>query len=496
MAIDPPYRFHTIDDMKSFIGGYSNTQYRSLVQIAKKHTIIQPPILSLIPERFDFPLYNAKATVHQIIEDIEITFYADAPSQQKETKHFDFAEDVPRSYFDLISELLSQGQNILKKKKTTTEIQAATPRPVTGHYASAKIQDMIDFDELLAEMLRHYLNTKNRNVGIFVIKSIFLMLAYDPKKLLLDKALLAKCKELNFGSTSDDIYRLLEKRLMRIKQSIFNPHFNKLFRMSREKIIRLKAPRNFKSNTIALIDQFIEKKDPTKVERAFRRLTTAYAASTSNDDLMKASGIMENIFEKFLSFNDFFENKFSQEKTEEFFFLFSSHILRAENLIKNIIDEVPYISLFPCKDLHDFFKGMYSGDCSQEISLAKEHLLAPRFFNIRVFDHRKWVGNIYMLDYSDQKTLIVDKIQIKSSTSVKSPGFVKRIMDLLSLTLRTNNGFTLIGPSSGISNYDHIEKQYVSYRAKRKQVQFTFDNEDRKIFECAKSSRFYILSRD
>lgn len=168
-----PYRFHTIDDMKSFIGGYSNTQYRHLVQVAKKHTIIQPPILSLIPERLDFSLYNAKATVHQIIKDIELTFYTDESSQQKETKHFDFAEDVPRSYFDLISALLSQGQNILKKKKTTTEVQAARSWPLKERYASAKIQDMIDFDELLADMLRYYLNTKNRNVGIFVVKSIF-----------------------------------------------------------------------------------------------------------------------------------------------------------------------------------------------------------------------------------------------------------------------------------------------------------------------------------
>lgn len=138
---------------------------------------------------------------------------------------------------------------------------------------------------------------------------------------------------------------------------------------------------------------------------------------------------------------------------------------------------------------------MYSGDCSQEILLATEHLLAPRFFNIRVFDHRKWVGNIYILDYSDQITLIVDKIQIKSSISVKSPGFVQRIMNLLSHILRTDNGITLLGPYSGISNYAHIEQQYISYRAKRKQVQFTFDNEDRKIFECAKkSTKFIVLS--
>lgn len=126
--------------------------------------------------------------------------------------------------------------------------------------------------------------------------------------------------------------------------------------MSKEKIIRLKVPRNFKSNIIALIDQLSEKKDPIKVDRAFKRVMTAYATSTSNEELMKASGIMENILEKFLSFNDFFENKFSQEKTEEFFFRFSSNILRAEKLIKNIIDEVPCPSLFPCKDLHDFLR--------------------------------------------------------------------------------------------------------------------------------------------
>lgn len=494
MAIDPPYRFHTLDDMKSFIGGYSNTQYRHLVKVIKKHAVIQPPILSQIPERFDFPLYNVRATVRQIIEDIELTYYTDAPSQQKETNQFDFAEDVPLSYFDLISVLLSQGHNILKKKKAKPEIKAATPQPVKGHSASAKIQDMIDFDELLADMLRHYLNTKERNTGIYIVKSIFLMLAYDPKKLLLDKALLAKCRELNWGSTSDDIYRLLENRLRRIKQNIFSPHFNKLFRMSKEKIIRLKISQNFKSNTIALIDQLSEKKDRIKIERAFKRLMNAYAACASHEELVKASGIMENMLEKLLSFNNFFENKFSQAKTEEFFFLFSSHILRAEKLVKNIIDEVPYLSLFPCKDLHDFYKGVYSGDCSQDVQLATAHLLAPRFFNIRVFDQRKWVGNIYMLDYSDKKALVVDKIQIKSSTSVKSPGFVQRMLNFLSSALRTDNGITLLGPASNISNYAHIEQQYTSYRTKRNQTQFNLDHEDRKIFDCAKSSKFIVLS--
>ena len=101
-----------------------------------------------------------------------------------------------------------------------------------------------------------------------------------------------------------------------------------------------------------------------------------------------------------------------------------------------------------------------------------------------------------MLDYSDKKTLIVDKIQIKSSTSVKSTGFVRQIMNLLSSTLSTDKGFKLLGPSSGISNYAHIEQQYLAYRVKRKQVQFTLDSEDRKIFECAKSTKFIVLSEE
>ncbi|MEN6320169.1 MAG: hypothetical protein ABFD82_15630 [Syntrophaceae bacterium] len=492
--LEPPYRFHTIDDMKTFIGGYSYTQYCCLMQIAKKHTIIQPPLLSLIPNRFILPLYEAKATINQIIEDVELTFDTDASSKQKETKHFNFAEDVPRSYFDLIRDLLDQGRDILKKKMTKKETRVAQSQPVSGLCASAKIQDLIDFDELLAEMLRYYLNTKNGKVCIFLIKSIFLMLAYDPKKLLLDKALLAKYKELSLYSTNDGLYSILKKRLMRIKQSIFNPHFAKLFRTSKEKIIRLQAPRNFKSNVIALIDQFSEKKDPIKIKRALKHLMTTYSASASNEELMKASGIMENILEKFLSFNDFFDNKFSQEKTEEFFFLFSSHIIRAENMIKNIVEEIPSLSLYLCKDLHDFFKGIYSGDCSHEIPLATAHLLAPRFFNIRVFDHSKWVGNIYMLDYSDKRTLIVDRIQIKSSTSTKSPGFVYRIINLLSCKLCTENGFTLLGPSSKISNYSHIERQYHACCTKRKQVQFKLDNEDIRNFECGISSKFYVLS--
>lgn len=494
-TLEPPYRFHTIDDMKSFVS-YSSSQYRCLKKIAEEHAIIQPPLLSVIPDRFAFPLYDAKATVHQIIEDVELTFDADASSQQKETKHFDFAEDVPRSYFDLIGHLLGQGQNILRKKRAKKKASVAESTPVKGHGASAKIHSLIEFDELLVEMLRNHLNTKNRQVGMFIIKSIFLMLAYDPKKLVLDKASLAKCKELTLDSSDDTMYRVFEKRLRRIKQSIFNPHFNKLFRLSKEKIIRLKVPRNFKSNTISLIDQFSEKKDLIKTERAFERLMTAFAASISNEELLKASGIMENILEKFLSFNEFFDNKFSLEKTEEFFYLFSSHIIRAENLNKNIVEEIPSLSLYPCKDLHEFFKGVYSGDCSYETPLATAHLLAPRFFNIRVFDHRKWIGNIYMLDYSDKNTLIIDKIQIKSSASVKSLAFAYRIINYLSRTLCSENGFTLLGPSSKISNYAHIEQQYASYRTNRKQVQFTLDNEDKSVFECGSSSKFYVLSEN
>jgi len=71
------------------------------------------------------------------------------------------------------------------------------------------------------------------------------------------------------------------------------------------------------------------------------------------------------------------------------------------------------LSFYPCKDYLDICKAFASRDCTYREGFAEKHLLTPEYFSIRIFKGGKWIGNLYMLDYTRQaRVLVLDRVQM------------------------------------------------------------------------------------
>ncbi|MCR4437965.1 MAG: hypothetical protein QHJ34_02830 [bacterium] len=131
--------------------------------------------------------------------------------------------------------------------------------------------------------------------------------------------------------------------------------------------------------------------------------------------------------------------------------------------IRSVLYRKDFLDLYPTKDYLDLLKGSISGDCSSGADLARRHLAEPRFFNMRLFRGRKWVGNVYCLDFGDvARALVIDRIQIPRSTQAHYLQFFPLLAKALRRSLRRST-YRYVLVSNVISNHDHIRKLFAAY---------------------------------
>lgn len=150
------------------------------------------------------------------------------------------------------------------------------------------------------------------------------------------------------------------------------------------------------------------------------------------------------------------------------------------------------MELYPTKDFLDICKGVVSGDCVTEV-LGENHLRESRYFSIRIFMDRKWIGNIYMLDFTDTKgILLVDRIQIPRNLRVLYHRFFDHLRDAFGELFASVPYETIIMPLT-ISNHKTLQKVFNAYRKKLPSVAVDFGNSETKIFESTNRLQRYCV---
>lgn len=166
-----------------------------------------------------------------------------------------------------------------------------------------------------------------------------------------------------------------------------------------------------------------------------------------------------------------------------------------ESVIKTITT-VSTMSYFPCKDYLDAAKHRTSLDCTSD-NLAVNQLLSPEFFNIRLFDKSgDWIGNIYILDFTDKDPpfLLVDRIQIPRDRKADFIDFFDNLKEVFTEMFKTVSFKYIVCPLA-ISNHKFIQKLWHSYRNKRKlpAINLKFRSGSSKYFESLSSRRNYHI---
>jgi len=123
------------------------------------------------------------------------------------------------------------------------------------------------------------------------------------------------------------------------------------------------------------------------------------------------------------------------------------------------------LQFYPTKDYLDLFKGTASDDCIG-VSLGEQHLRTPTFFNIRIFRDSKWIGNIYMLDFTEENgTLLVDRIQIPRGTNAYYIHFFRDLENIFEEIFVDVDYKEILLPLA-ISNHAAVQTVFNRYKEK------------------------------
>jgi hypothetical protein len=123
------------------------------------------------------------------------------------------------------------------------------------------------------------------------------------------------------------------------------------------------------------------------------------------------------------------------------------------------------LHFYPTKDYLDLCRGQFSGDCVGG-GLSEQQLATPNFFNVRVFSAGHWIGNIYLLDFTEeQDVLLVDRIQIRREMKVPYLEVFERLTHALRELFEAVPYTHLLAPLS-ISNHATIQAAFHTYRKK------------------------------
>jgi hypothetical protein len=165
-----------------------------------------------------------------------------------------------------------------------------------------------------------------------------------------------------------------------------------------------------------------------------------------------------------------------------------------KEVMRETYTEMTPIKFFPTKDYMDLWRGVLSSDCVG-LHLGQKHLLTPNFFNVRIFMHDAWIGNIYMLDFTDRGILLIDRIQIPRDIPAGFMLFFKGLAEVFQEMFSETAYKEILMPRT-ISNHDKIQTAFNKYKDTLPKKWVYFDNSSFTIFESVANQgarEYYVL---
>lgn len=153
------------------------------------------------------------------------------------------------------------------------------------------------------------------------------------------------------------------------------------------------------------------------------------------------------------------------------------------------------LHFYPTKDYLDLYRGQFSGDCVSG-GLSEQQLATPSFFNVRVFSAGHWIGNIYLLDFTEELgLLLIDRIQIRREMKVPYLELFEQLTQALRDLFEAVPYTCILMPLS-ISNHATIQKAFNTYRKKLPTRKVDLPSAPARCFESLQGgSSYHVLCR-
>jgi hypothetical protein len=221
-----------------------------------------------------------------------------------------------------------------------------------------------------------------------------------------------------------------------------------------------------------------------RLEEATRQRLRDYLSSLSRS-VERASGLYE---EWFLADREIRQMRglHISDKVMKSSVTYADKILRTRTKLAEL-------RFYPTKDYLDLCRGQISGDCIDTV-LSEQQLARPEFFNIRVFSEGQWIGNIYMLDFTgEQSILLIDRIQIPRQLKVPYLDFFEQLTQALREMFEALPYECILAPLA-ISNHATIQKAFNTYRKKLRKHEVQLPCTHARYFDSLRTgSGYYAL---
>lgn len=487
MALRPPYPISTIADARLLDGLLSRGDLAVMEKFEAQSKIVRPPLLELLPKRIDVTIEQYS---HSFVEEYpalaEIMVHGRGLEllEQLRDRVVHSAHELGDNKFATESKLLRAGIALEKSLGGTVHADEEEPLQSAPRRLSQLLETRDALHAQLARLLRRHLSTRDQRSRAFVERALCTLTLFAPGSNEPDHQLLNRLRNATAGSARAvlDLDRLFGERLGLLKQQLFDAQMHRLIELTRERILSIEGPVNFRRNGAALVDVVAQERTAETARNRLDRLAVIFRETVKPAAVVQMRSQVENLCDKVDAFDDFFEEGFARSAL--------SRIREAEipasvwrSLAKKAQTTRILVSLYPTKDLHDLLKGKYSGDCTAQTPLAKRQLAHPRFFNMRLFRADAWIGNVYALDYSEQRALLIDRVQIGERAGFSPFDFFKPFFAALGSALPSDKPISILGPSV-ISNYTTVQRSYERWRSGKARCAHVFDKGD-EIFESA-----------
>jgi hypothetical protein len=162
-----------------------------------------------------------------------------------------------------------------------------------------------------------------------------------------------------------------------------------------------------------------------------------------------------------------------------------------EEIIK-VRTRLSTLDFHPAKDFMDLSKSRFSDDCTTA-DLSEKQLAAPEFFNIRIFRTEEWIGNIYMLDYTASRgVLLVDRVQVPRKFDAAYLNFFGHLREIFQEMFSSVEYQKALLPLR-ISNHGSIQKAWNQYRKKLTTERIDLPTTSRPYFESLQQKAGYSV---
>lgn len=160
-------------------------------------------------------------------------------------------------------------------------------------------------------------------------------------------------------------------------------------------------------------------------------------------------------------------------------------IVKARTLLESL-------SFYPVKCYLDISKYRISKDCTGT-GLAEQHLATKNYFCIRIFRDSGWLGNIYMLDFTEEHdVLVVDRIQVPRDLKAGYINFFDHLRDMFMEMFNDVKASRVLLPAV-LSNHGTIQKGYNYYKKRLNKMKFYPTFNVGPHFESLRDDSFVVL---